>query len=567
MTEAAAPGEGSTTSTPSPAPAGSTPDPAPWLRGAPWLLWAVGLLLAFHPTLLSGFGRAQTDPGDTRLNNYVLEHALRWAVGDPLHAELWSPRFFFPHPNVGAYTDIELGAAPIYAVWRALGLAPDTAFQLWTMSVASLDFLACWLWLRRGLRPTLPLGALPAAVGAFLLAFGAPRVSQMGHQQLLPQFFSIAAVYALTRLFGPAPAPASRLGPGGWLAVLFASVALQLWASWYLGWFLVTGLYVAGLWALALSSPRRALFGLLRRSAGALLLAALASAIVLAPYVSHYLVASREAGQRIFEIDQASSPRLLSWLYLGPDSWLHGWQQAVPWFRDIPVSHEQRLGLGVVASALAVGGLWSARHARGVAFLGLVAVTLVVVVTVYPGDLIPWRWLRPFVPGAGAIRHLSRIGLLLLIPAALGAAIALERRRSPRVAVLLAALCVAEQAQTTPSYDKEAARAHVRAIVHELEALRGPDCPAFYLSVQGDAGAPPEQYQLDAMWASLESGVPTVNGYSGNLPPGWLPLFFNRTPSAAEEVALRGCLYRWCVSTGVDPARLCWLRMPLDPPY
>lgn len=566
MIEGGASAEGATPPPPGPAPPEATR--GPWLRATPWLLWGLGLLLAFHPTLLSGLRRIQTDPGDTRLNNYVLEHAVRWAIRDPLHAELWSPAFFFPHRNVGAYTDIELGAAPIYGAFRALGLAPDTSFQLWTIAVVSLDFLACWLWLRRGLRPTLPLGPLAAGVGAYLFAFGAPRVAQLGHQQLMPQFFSIAAVYALGRLFGPAPEPASRLGPAAWAWVLFASVALQLWASWYLGWFLITGLYIAGLWAAALPGPRRAVFTLLRRSGLALVLSGLASALLLAPYGAHYLAASREVGQRIFEIDQASSPRLLSWLYLGPDSWLHAWQQAVPWFRDIPVSHEQRLGLGVAATGLAGWGLWSARRLRGVAFLGLVAVTLAVAVTVYPGDLIPWRWLRPFVPGAGAIRHLSRIGLLLLIPAALGVAVALERRRSAWGALLLAALCVAEQAQTTPSYDKEAARAHVRAIVEALAARR-PDCLAFYVSVQLEAGqgAPAEQYQVDAMWAGLESGVPTINGYSGNLPPGWLPLFFNRTRSRAEEEVIRVCLYRWCQANGVDATRLCWLRLPLDPPY
>src|SRR5207245_509015 len=39
---------------------------------------ALGLWTAFHPTLASGFARLQSDPGDTLLNHYILEHSWRW---------------------------------------------------------------------------------------------------------------------------------------------------------------------------------------------------------------------------------------------------------------------------------------------------------------------------------------------------------------------------------------------------------------------------------------------------------------------------------------------------------
>ncbi|HLB10434.1 MAG TPA: hypothetical protein VK617_12925, partial [Gemmatimonadaceae bacterium] len=53
--------------------------------------WIVGMLLQFHPILLSGLSRMQSDWGDTRLNNYILEHGYRWLIGMPGHERFWSP--------------------------------------------------------------------------------------------------------------------------------------------------------------------------------------------------------------------------------------------------------------------------------------------------------------------------------------------------------------------------------------------------------------------------------------------------------------------------------------------
>src|SRR5687768_1748130 len=90
------------------------------------------VVLAMHPTVLSGLRLIQTDLGDTRLNMYLLEHSYRWVRGEPSHGDFWSPPFFYPAHNTAAYTDLLLGAAPLFWAWRVLGAVPDTAFQLWT---------------------------------------------------------------------------------------------------------------------------------------------------------------------------------------------------------------------------------------------------------------------------------------------------------------------------------------------------------------------------------------------------------------------------------------------------
>src|SRR5215217_7979878 len=69
---------------------------------------AVGLLSMFHPTLLSGFAKLQSDPGDTLLNGYVLEHSWRWLTRADA-GPYWSPAFFHPQPLVLAYSENLLG--------------------------------------------------------------------------------------------------------------------------------------------------------------------------------------------------------------------------------------------------------------------------------------------------------------------------------------------------------------------------------------------------------------------------------------------------------------------------
>src|ERR1700678_2044596 len=75
---------------------------------------ALGVLMVHCPMILSGFWRIQTDLGDTRLINYLLEHGYRWATQRPGHLEFWNPPFFYPEKNAAAYSDVLLTVGPPY---------------------------------------------------------------------------------------------------------------------------------------------------------------------------------------------------------------------------------------------------------------------------------------------------------------------------------------------------------------------------------------------------------------------------------------------------------------------
>jgi hypothetical protein len=122
-------------------------------RIVPVLVLLAGLAMAFHPTLLSGFSRLQTDLGDTRLNNYLLEHGWRWLSGDP-DVRLWHPTFFYPAPNALAYSDLCCRRAPL--PWRALGSARCSASSCDDRVVPAISWLL--LFLRRAWLTARPAG-------------------------------------------------------------------------------------------------------------------------------------------------------------------------------------------------------------------------------------------------------------------------------------------------------------------------------------------------------------------------------------------------------------------------
>src|SRR5271157_4865662 len=63
------------------------------------VIGVLGLVMAHHPMLFSGFRRIQTDLRDTRLIHYLLEHGYLWVCGIPEHRTFWNPPIFYPVSN------------------------------------------------------------------------------------------------------------------------------------------------------------------------------------------------------------------------------------------------------------------------------------------------------------------------------------------------------------------------------------------------------------------------------------------------------------------------------------
>jgi hypothetical protein len=521
--------------------------------------WALGLLMAYHPMLLSGLDRIPTNPGDTRFNHYILEHGYRWLIAGSGHQDFWSPPMFYPARNTAAYGDILLTVAPLYWLWRIIGILPDTAFQLWLLTVSSLNYLAAYFFFRK----CFDLSSLAASLSAFLFSFASVRVNQIMHPQLLPHFFTVTTIFAAVQIFKAQQYGAARKTSVCWIALLFGSLTAQVYAGFYLGWFLALGLGVTAVWAILLPTCRGPLLLVLKSYPGEIFVAAGLSALVLAPMTVHYLQTGRELGFRDFAEVSTMLPTWQSWLYLGPDSWFYGWMTRLQAFRHISMEHEQRIGLGLFTSVIVGLGLYQWRQHPAIRLLLLASITLMLVTALLPRGMTVWKVLFHYMPGAKAIRSVSRVGLVMLVPASLGLAVFVQKwqERVPRWWLMVIGLiCILEQGQVVPSYDKHAIRADVAALAERID----PDCRAFlFTPVLGRRSVPFWKTHLDAMWAQMETDIPTVNGYSGGHPLKW---FFNQPhiETSADEQRLAAALAAWIDAWRLDPQAICWIKMPID---
>ena len=330
----------------------------------------LGVFIAHHPMILSGFRRIQTDLVDTRLIHYLLEHGYRWVRREPLHQEFWSPPFFYPVKNAAAYSDVLLGVGPVYWLWRALGASPDLSFGLWMLSMSALNYAAGLLLFRSGFGFGVPAGV----AGASLVAFGAPRLNQLTHQQLLPTFYPLLALFALARLAGPRSMNQSWR-TGYWLLAAAAVVA-QLYTAVYLAWFLVAVMGLALVVALFIRACRDVVVETVFRDYWAIAAAGAGGLLLLVPFLAHYLSAAREVQSQHIPLLTALHPTVWSWFDVGPGNWFWGWVMYPGQTHE--VAHrggEDHLGLGMLTPIACVIGLylgWNRPICRLAAFVSVI---------------------------------------------------------------------------------------------------------------------------------------------------------------------------------------------------
>jgi hypothetical protein len=345
---------------------------------------AVGLLMMHHPMILSGLRRVQVGLGDSRLINYFLEHNYLWYCGAPGHAAFWDPPFFYPARNIAAYSDTMLGIAPVYAAFRVVGFAPDTSFQLWMIALSALNYLVMVHFLRR----RVGVSVFAASIGAFLFAYGSPRLNMMGAPQQLPQFLSLITADALFGLFaGPDGPWYTRAGL--WL-VAAAGLLAQLSSGFYIGWFMVLSLAVVAALALRMPSTRGPFLAVLRRDAPWVVATAILGALAIRPWLAHHLAAAGEVGPRSTMWVYLLMPRLSCWLDTGPENWVGGWTEGLTGLPGFKAEGPWTpLGVGLTTTAVALAGLYLGRCRASTRLLATASVILFLCLTQLPAALVP----------------------------------------------------------------------------------------------------------------------------------------------------------------------------------
>lgn len=464
--------------------------------------------------------RIPGDLGDARFNMFVLEHGYRWLTGQ--EPSFWHADFFFPtEDNTIAYSDSHIGNLPIYGALRILGLPYDRSFQAWIVIVFSLNFASALAVLLR-FGPHKWEGAI---TGAFVFAFGLPVMQQLGHIQLVPRYFIPPAFYFLHRFFTKGRSIDFSFAAG--------SVVAQFLISIYTGVFLVFGLTIfAMISVLSMRRSKRCPFCSLKVGRIIALTATIAiSGLILLPYLYPYYKTAMTHSRSWVEVLPLLPALTSYWLPAETSTtWI--------WMKDIlpetTASHEHRMFLGLLPTASTLLFMFLLRkhkklHRYPVHRALLLSWVLLVLLTLrWPGGLSLYVLLFNYLPGISALRAIARISLLftffgaVMTAWAVNRCILLSRRHRKRglrgtvVYVLFIAVLVTDQwTANHAAFSIEGNRQRIEAIATQLRESDQPRPSSFFLIPDGQ----PFFYRhVDAMLASQQTGIPTINGYSGNIP-------------------------------------------------
>lgn len=458
------------------------------------------------------------DAGDGSLIIFLLEHSWKW-INAPLSYSLWDAPFYFPTMGTAAHSDLLAGVGPVFWAARLLGADIPTAATIWFLGQLSLNAIAA-VWLFRGGSGFSPLAS---AIGAVIVVAANPMQNQFFHPQMIPLYYGIFAAGCLVRFI--------RLGDQltrrqSFSLLLLAGLAftMQMYSAFYIAWFLVLVSGITLVISLVYSRTRALVLQRTKGNWKSVITAGSITVIALTPWALHYLPASQSSPTPTADMIYGWIPRWYSWLYMGPLNRWYDWSLDFQYFQWLPPNeaHEHRIGVGLatlLVSFIGFGLTWRKPWPR---VLLILSGTLLVLVTIAPGGVNIWSHIFTYIPGAPAVRTVTRIAIPLTILLSFGAVIFAHRMIRSRfwmVAILIAIPLGLEGSSRYPTFDVEPMLVHARATASDLETKE--NCTSFLFVPDPDDHRPAYIKQQSALWIAHESGLPTVNGYGHFIPEEW----------------------------------------------
>ena len=480
----------------------------------------LSLAAVFSTQLLTGFSHLTGDRIDGLIQTSILEHWFNVLRG---RAAWDTMEYFTPYPGTLAYNDGYLLYGLAYSGWRAVGLDPFLATEMVAVLLRVLGFAAAYGFARS----VLDVPFRWAALGAALFTISLSTYQQSAHMQILSVALGPAAALLAVWAMQALEAGWTRAALG-WGAAFAALVGSWLLTAFYMAWLL--GFYALLLVAAAAvvdAGLRRRAIATLRRRWLAVAVIALMCAAAALPFLALYLPKARESGMHEFAALRPFLPTLRDTVRVGPGNLLFGWSDPVLFHGAAAAASAERIvGWPPVMLACFLMAAWSWRR-RPAVVSAVVAACAVYALTLDIGGRPGWWAVYHLVPGAKAIRVVSRAWIMLTGPMLCVVLVWLHGLggRRPVLAVALAVLLVAEQLSSGPHVASLDRAAELRYLDAVLPPPAG--CRAFaVLSARNEDPESDKVLQTDsanaiAMLIAEVAGLPTVNGISTFNPPDW----------------------------------------------
>lgn len=448
----------------------------------PLIFLFLGILLFFHP-ILADFSLLSGDSEDGRFFMYILEHGYLFFIKDAFCNSFWNLPFFYPNLNTLSYSDILLVPTILYIPFRHF-FDMYTSFQIVAFLMCILNFCSFYLFSRKIFK----FDFLISSISAFLFAFSLPRYAQMGHLQLYTQFLSVFGIYFFLS--------ANKRKIYFILSAIFLS--LQFYSSYYLGWFICFGAFIAGVIFLLNKSLRKALFVYVKENWNNLLIFLIVFFSLSFPLIYHYLKIDSSG----FKYSAAYLPTVTSFLFS------HSLLDSKIVNLNIEyLNIETITGMGFLTTFFAFLGFLKLKKYK-------VQIALFVLLSTFFFWNIPYNYLLyKFFIGASAIRAGGRVVFLVLPVFSFLLGYFFSKIKSKKIVWIFLILFLIEQ---YPFVKFLKWHKHERdEIINQYEVLK--ECDTFYIdSIKNND-------RLDAMYLSLKIKKPTHNGYSGYMPKVILP--------------------------------------------
>lgn len=510
-------------------------------RGLAAVVMLACLVLVFRDALLSRLQMLYGDSYDGLIEVAILDHWYRVFTA----GAAWDVTgYFHPHAATLGYNDGYIVPGIAFTLARIAGADPFVATFAAYVAMKALGFAGMYVLLRRAFRVATPL----ALAGAALLTVANVSLVQIYHGQLLSiallPWLTFLAIRTGERLRGGQARGVLAYGCG--FAVLYGIAALNaFYGLWFFSLFLLVFAPVALL--LIGAEERRAWIAAIRRHGRALAVVALVAGVALLPMLRLYLPLMTAGARHSWE--QGPYPHLIDLptvFDVGPGNWIWG---RLPAMLGAPVSlpgGEAQVGLPIgmmIATLFALSWAWRERRAGGIALpVGIALAILVALAWRGPGGHAAWWYVYSYVPGAGAIRVVSRLLLFAIVGVIVVLILFLDRKPRPPwlTALILAGLFVEQMQGAAPLHLDRQAQRRMLATVGTPPApctaifvvsARPADYPASAearaIDTAWGGGNGPERlrglyrHNVDAMLLASYTGRPTINGFSTFNPPDW----------------------------------------------
>ena len=493
--------------------------PKPYQPLILYLALLLTMAAVFSTQLLTGFGHVTGDRLDGLIQTSIFEHWFNVLRG---RASWDTTAYFYPHRGTLAYNDGYLLYGLAYSAWRSVGMDPFLSAEMVAVILRIVGFAGAYRFVRSVLNLPFPW----AAFGAVMFTLGLGAYQQSAHMQILGVAFGpVAALLAIRTMRAlEAARPRAAVGWGVGFAVLAAAWLLT---AFYMAWLLAFyALLLAVIAAVTDPAMRHRAVATLRREWPAVAVIAVTCVVAAGPFLALYLPKARDSGMHEFAAVRPFLLTLRETVRVGPGNLLFGWSDALLFPGRSGWSAERIVGWPPVFLACFAAAAWSGRRWPAAA-AAVLAVCAVYLLTLSIGGRSGWWAVYQWVPGAKAIRVVSRAWIMLSLPMLCLVLVWLHRLGGgrPVLATVLAVLLMAEQLSSGPDVAALDRTAELRRLQSVLPAPAG--CRAFaVLSARRDDPEADHVLQTNsananAMLIAEVAGLPTVNGISTFNPRDW----------------------------------------------